>query len=123
MIGAYITSAIRTGVPLAVGWLVAWLLAHGIDVPAQARDWAVGGLTFAAAFGYYLAVRALEHKWPQVGVLLGVPIKPVYPPAIDPPSGNTAVSGVNVRTTVSNWTPPAPSATPPATPPTTTPGA
>jgi hypothetical protein len=35
--------------------------------------------------GYYLAVRLLEHRWPSLGVLLGVPTPPTYPTSgVDP---------------------------------------
>jgi hypothetical protein len=79
MLQNYAISGVRTAVPAAVGWLLSWLLARGIQVPAQARDWAVGALTFGLMMAYYFAVRALEHRWPQLGWLLGVPAKPTYP--------------------------------------------
>lgn len=78
MLYGYLTSAVRTAVPAGVGWVFAWLLSKGIDVPAETREWAVSGLTFLILMGYYLLVRALELKFPSLGWLLGSPAKPVY---------------------------------------------
>jgi len=78
MLNGIIIGGIRTGVPALVGWVVSWLIARGIDIPSNTRDWLVGLLTFAILLAYYFAVRFLEEKWPAAGVLLGVPQKPVY---------------------------------------------
>lgn len=75
---AFITSLVRTVVPLAVGWLAAWLAAHGVAVSADAAASLEAGIVVSAAFAYYAGVRALESKWPWVGVLLGVASAPVY---------------------------------------------
>lgn len=75
----YAISIIRTLVPMAVGCVAAWLVAKGIHVPAAARDSAVAVLTAGCGALYYLLARVLEHKWPALGVLLGVPAKPTYP--------------------------------------------
>lgn len=72
------TSITRTLVPAVVGWIVAGLALVGITVPTSERDWIAGGVTFAAAGIWYVGVRALEARWPKLGVLLGVPAKPVY---------------------------------------------
>lgn len=82
MLSNYVTSAVRTGVPALVAWVAGWLLARGIDIPAETRDWAVGGLTFLILMGYYLLARGLERRWPRAGFLLGVPTAPVYAPAL-----------------------------------------
>jgi hypothetical protein len=78
MLNAYVTSAIRTGVPLLVGWIVSWLVAKGIGIDDQTRDWLVSFLTFVLSMAYYLIARWLEQKNPKLGFLLGVPVQPVY---------------------------------------------
>lgn len=78
MFGNYFIALIRTAVPGLVGAVIAWLTARGVDVPAGTRDWAVAALTFVFLLIYYAIVHALELKFPQVGVLLGIPKRPVY---------------------------------------------
>lgn len=74
----YVTSTIRTTVPIVVGAVVGFLVAHGVNVDPNA----IAGLTaflsglFSAV--YYVAVRLLEHKFPKAGWLLGTPKKPTY---------------------------------------------
>jgi len=84
MLNNYVTSAIRTGVPGLVGWLLGWLVTWGLAVPTSVRAWAVGLITFALLLAYYLAVRALEQRWPQLGWLLGTPTKPRYDVDVTP---------------------------------------
>jgi hypothetical protein len=100
VLSAYVTSAIRTGVPVAVGWVVSWLVAKGIGVSPETRDWFVAFLTFACTMAYYLIVRFLEDKFPKAGWLLGVPTKPEYPtapgatsPVVDPPKDAPGAAG------------------------------
>lgn len=78
IIGNYLISAIRTGIPALVGFVVSWLVARGIDVPSSVRDWLIGIIMFGTLMGYYLLVRWLEIKWPKIGILLGVPTMPTY---------------------------------------------
>lgn len=73
-----IKSAIRTFVPYIVGLVFAWLAEKGVHVQPDQVASATALLTFAVGSVYYLVVRLLEHKWPKLGVLLGVPSKPVY---------------------------------------------
>ncbi|HET7386836.1 MAG TPA: hypothetical protein VFJ19_09275 [Nocardioidaceae bacterium] len=75
MLSNYATSLIRTGTPLAVGWLVAWLSDVGVSVDSQALTLAIVSLLSAA---YYALVRLLEARWPQLGWLLGAPVQPTY---------------------------------------------
>lgn len=75
----YVLSCIRTGVPIVIGAGVSYLARkHGIVVPktlsAEATIWLTGAVTAA----YYGIVRALEKRWPKVGILLGAARKPVY---------------------------------------------
>lgn len=74
----YGTAVIRTAVPGAVGAAAAWGTAHGVGIPADAREGVTALLTFGFLSAYYAAVHALEQKYPKVGVLLGSPKKPVY---------------------------------------------
>ncbi len=72
-------SLIRTWVPIGVGAVAAWLLAHGLGMDAATQTGLVAGLTGLLAGGYYAIVRALESKFPQLGgILLGHTAKPVY---------------------------------------------
>lgn len=79
----YITSAIRTATSYLVAWLLSLafmphLLAYlGVN-STNAKEWMSALITFGLGTLWYLIVRALEHKWPKFGVLLGVPIKPTY---------------------------------------------
>lgn len=84
MINAYVTSLIRTGVPFLVAWalslkFVGPLLAlFGWTSAAAQQRLDVGGV-FVAGLAYYALARALERRWPRLGVLLGVPARPTYP--------------------------------------------
>lgn len=74
----FVTSLIRTYVPIIVGALVAWLITVGIELDANTQAGLIVGLTGILQGAYYLAVRLLERKFPQIGVLLGSTQKPVY---------------------------------------------
>lgn len=73
-----IVSLIRTYVPVAVGAGIAWLLTLGVQVDAEAQTGLVTGLTGVLIAAYYAVARALEARWPWLGVLLGVPVVPEY---------------------------------------------
>lgn len=79
-------SVIRTGVPMAVGLVVSYVLVHwGFAVPEDVQTWLEGLLTFGIGYVYYLIVRGLEGKWPGLGWLLGSPNQPTYnPPSVSP---------------------------------------
>ncbi|MFH9246706.1 hypothetical protein ACH4LK_14900 [Streptomyces lydicus] len=69
-------SLLRTGVPAAVGWLVAVALRHGLDLDPTA---VTGVLTPVAIFAYYGVFRfAEEHLSPRFGWLLGYARPPKY---------------------------------------------
>jgi hypothetical protein len=69
-------SLLRTGVPAAVGWLVAVALRHGLDLDATAVS---SVLTPAVIFVYYGVFRfAEEHVSPRFGWLLGYARPPKY---------------------------------------------
>jgi len=75
-----VVSLIRTYVPLAVGVAVTYLAQTlGVvldeDTSATASSAAVAIVTAV----YYAAARALESRWPALGVLLGAARAPSYP--------------------------------------------
>lgn len=74
----FVTSLIRTYVPIIVGAIISFLTAKGIEIDESS----IAGLTafMTALFSgvYYLVVRLLEKKYPQVGILLGRVKTPDY---------------------------------------------
>lgn len=67
----FVISLIRSNVPIVVGALLTWLVSLGIVVPEEGK---VGLILFLVAFlsgFYYLIVRLLEERYPQIGILLG----------------------------------------------------
>jgi len=75
-----VVSLIRTYVPLGVGLAVTYLARElGVvldeDTSAMASSAAVAVVTAV----YYAAARALESRWPALGVLLGAAKTPSYP--------------------------------------------
>ena len=83
----YITSQIRTWVPVAVGALIVWA---ATTLGVVLDDGTSAALT-AAAVGivtsvYYAAARAVEHRWPAVGrVLLTLGLAAGRPVYVAPP--------------------------------------
>lgn len=73
-----IASIIRTAVPSIVGIIVGWLTTLGVTLPKQQEENLSLLIAFAAGLLWYVIVRALEQKWPALGVLLGVPKQPAY---------------------------------------------
>lgn len=65
----------RTLVPLVVGWLLAQAARYGFAIPEDALT---GVLEPIFAGAYYVVVRWLEMKFPQLGVLLGALKQPYY---------------------------------------------
>jgi len=70
-IAAWIRTQVAVWVPVGVNWLASL----GIAVPVEP---ATAGVVAALITGYYTLVRALEAKWPAIGVLLGWKAQPVY---------------------------------------------
>lgn len=68
-------SIVRTLSPLVVGWLLSLPVTAALGVDQGTLTALV---TVALSAGYYVAVRALEQRWPGVGVLLGSARQPVY---------------------------------------------
>ena len=85
----YVTSLIRTAVPVAVGALAAWLSSKiGFVVDEQTQAGLIAGFTGLAVGLYYALIRWLETKVPQFGWLLGVARKPIYVPEDETPPQN-----------------------------------
>jgi uncharacterized membrane protein len=72
------TSVVRTFVPSLIGAVVAYLTQKGVHVPPEAVAQATALITLVVGTGYYIVVRALEKRYPQAGLLLGVPKPPTY---------------------------------------------
>lgn len=74
----YIISAIRTGVPILVGWVIFmlnnWLEPLGVEVDSEA---VAGPVLGAIIWAYYLLARWLETRFPQVK-WLGISSTPSY---------------------------------------------
>lgn len=84
MLHDYLISLIRTAVPVAIGTVLASLASRaGIVLDADSSTQLVAATVALVVLAYYALVRALEARWPFLGVLLGKPAAPVYglPPA------------------------------------------
>lgn len=71
----YLASLVRTVVPLLVGTVLAKVSIDKFGVDSDTLKTVV---TTVAIGGYYAAARALEVKWPKLGVLLGWAVTPSY---------------------------------------------
>lgn len=79
MVNDFLISFIRTAVPVAVGAVLAWLASKtGIILDADSSASLTAGVVAVAVAVYYALARALETRWPWLGVLLGRRAKPVY---------------------------------------------
>lgn len=75
----YITSLIRTWVPVAVGAVLSWLAANlGIVVDEGTQAGFIAASTGILTGLYYAIVRLAEKRWPSAGVLLGRTATPTY---------------------------------------------
>lgn len=76
---SFITSQIRTYVPVAVGVFLSWLLSRGIVLDEQTTNGLVAFLTGVLIAIYYFVARLIERKYPQAGqLLLGSAKQPTY---------------------------------------------
>jgi hypothetical protein len=86
----FVVSLIRTYVPLAVGYLVAWLAStFNIVIPDDASQGLVLFVGAVLTAVYYLVARGVEAAWPGLGKILvglGIGKAPQYPavPAVGP---------------------------------------
>lgn len=74
----YVISLIRTWVPIIVGSVGAWLVAHGIGLDPSTAVGATAALSGLFSGVYYALVRLVEAKFPALGALLGHTAKPTY---------------------------------------------
>lgn len=72
----FIISFVRTVTPTLVGALSAWLVSLGITLPDEAYTALISFLFVVFTGLYYLVVRLLEERFPQVGILLGIAKSP-----------------------------------------------
>lgn len=79
----FLVSCIRTAVPAGVGLVLAHFGINALDIAGVPLQTVV---TAVAIMAYYSGVRALEAKWPKVGILLGWTVAPSYaaPPSSRP---------------------------------------
>lgn len=77
----YIIGHIRTFVPIAVGWVLAWLGNKlGIVDFADLGPELSGALISFLSAVYYGLVRLLAERWGWVGIFLGYNKAPAYKP-------------------------------------------
>lgn len=70
----------RTLVPIWAAWLGLQAARAGIEIPGSAITDLISAVVASA---YYLVVRPLEVKFPQVGILLGSLKQPVYADSVE----------------------------------------
>lgn len=75
---SFVTSLIRTYVPIAVGALVSLLVTRGINLDADTQAGLIVALTGILQAVYYFVARVLERKLPQFSFLLGSSAQPRY---------------------------------------------
>jgi len=84
----FVTSLIRTWVPVGIGSFLAWLATnYDIVVPADASSSLVVGVAALIIAVYYALARAVEKAFPSLGKLLvglGIGKAPQYPPTGTP---------------------------------------
>ena len=77
MLSQYVVSLIRTGVPLAVGWVLVQLADHfGIGIDDSTSQGLTTALVAILAGLYYALARLVERKWPALTWLLGSSLQP-----------------------------------------------
>ncbi len=85
----YVTSLIRTWVPIGIGLAITWLSTKvGFVIDEQTKEQGIAFFIATAIGLYYSLIRWLETKVPQFGWLLGVAKMPGYAPINEaPPAG------------------------------------
>jgi len=97
-VNPFAASLIRTIVPLAAGAVISWLALVNLDIDTDGQVALTTLLTSALTGAYYLVIRIIETKVPQIGWLLGLAKTPdsyTKDPATAGPdtSGNLHASG------------------------------
>lgn len=73
-------SLVRTAVPVLVGGVATYAATKWhIVLSESSQTGAIVAVGAIAINGYNTGVRALEHRWPKLGWLLGIAKAPVYP--------------------------------------------
>lgn len=76
MVHPLIASIIRTAVPIVIGTLLSLLARVGFNLDLEGQAELTTWLTSLFIGGYYIVVRLIEQKVPQVGWLLGLAKSP-----------------------------------------------
>lgn len=75
----FITSHIRTFVPVLAGTVLSWLAAKGFELDLETQNNLVMALTGATIAVYYFIARQIEKRYPSAGkFLLGSSAQPSY---------------------------------------------
>lgn len=78
-LGDLATSLVRTAVPVLVGGAATYAATKWhIVLSPSSQTGAIVVVGAVAINGYNTGVRALEHKWPRLGWLLGIAKAPTY---------------------------------------------
>jgi hypothetical protein len=79
--GTLAASIVRTVVPVLIGGVLGWLATLGIDFDQATDEGIVRAaetlITALVTIAYYVLVRIIEQRFPQLGILLGLPKAPV----------------------------------------------
>lgn len=78
MFHQWLLSLWRTIVPSLVGGLLGWLALRGIVIEGVTAEQISAGAVVLGSGLYYGVFRALEQRWPALGVLLGSTRTPTY---------------------------------------------
>lgn len=79
MLHDYLTSNIRTYVPIGAGFLISFLASKGVELDPDTRTLVTAAMTALAIGLYYSLARLIEMKWPSAGRwLLGSTKQPQY---------------------------------------------
>ncbi|MEV4091465.1 hypothetical protein [Streptosporangium saharense] len=78
MFHSWILSLWRTVVPTLVGGVLGWLALRGVTVEGVSAEEISAGAVVLGTSLYYGVFRALEQRWPALGVLLGSTKAPTY---------------------------------------------
>lgn len=95
------TAVVRTATSYIVGLVVSLLLSANIQASEEFTANLTAILTFIVGTIYYIAVKALEKKWPKLGWLLGSPNAPVYPTKNLEQASKAVDKGIQKMTSVS----------------------
>ncbi|MBB5081392.1 hypothetical protein [Nonomuraea endophytica] len=78
MFHQWLLSLWRTVVPSLVGGILGWLALRGIAIEGVTAEQISAGAVVLGTGLYYGVFRALEQRWPALGILLGSTKTPTY---------------------------------------------